>query len=145
MSGKVILPFLLLASLLLGSCAPAAAPGAVVLTSTPHSTAEAQMSPSGPRFDCQKVGDIPVEECRALVALYESTDGDQWKDNTGWLASETACTWYGVICYQEHVVNLYLSHNQLSGSIPAELRRPERKGNLSRRRRLSGRTAARPA
>jgi hypothetical protein len=67
------------------------------------------------------VGDIPVEECQALVALYNRTQGQGWEDNSGWLVDETPCTWYGVICYQGHVVNLYLSHNQLSGSIPAEL------------------------
>ena len=33
----------------------------------------------------------------------------------------TPCTWYGVICYQGHIVELRLYSNRLSGSIPAEL------------------------
>jgi Leucine rich repeat len=77
-------------------------------------------------FNCHRVRDISVEECQALVALYESTDGHHWQDNSGWLVDESPCAWYGVLCQQGpgNLANLYrldLSHNQLSGSIPAAL------------------------
>jgi hypothetical protein len=76
---------------------------------------------AGLGFDCQRVREISVDECRALVALYNSTDGNNWKDNSGWLVNEKPCTWYGVGCQQASLDRLDLSHNQLSGSIPAAL------------------------
>jgi hypothetical protein len=98
-------------------------PGAVVDSSPTHqATAETHTSPS---FDCQKIQELSVEECQALVALYERTNGNHWQENSGWLVDETPCQWYGVICQQGHVNQLYLAHNQLSGSIPATL------GNLT--------------
>jgi len=43
---------------------------------------------------------VPQIERDALVALYNSTDGANWTDNTGWLgAAGTECTWFGVRCY----------------------------------------------
>ena len=69
---------------------------------------------------------IPQVERDALIALYNSTDGPNWSDNTNWLgAVETECTWYGLGCAGENVQGLDLSNNQLSGVIPPEL------GNLS--------------
>ena len=32
---------------------------------------------------------IPDEECNVLYALYNSTNGDQWTNNTNWLSSST--------------------------------------------------------
>ena len=40
-------------------------------------------------FDCSTATGMPQSECEALVALYESTDGDNWNDNTGWLTTDT--------------------------------------------------------
>jgi len=71
------------------------------------------------------VTEIPQAECEALVALYESTDGDNWTNNTGWLATNTPCSWYGVTCSPGNVSQLFLSNNQLNGPIPPEI------GNLS--------------
>ena len=69
---------------------------------------------------------IPAAEREALIALYNSTGGATWLDNTGWLgAVGTECTWYEVTCALGHVTQLNLYSNQLSGSVPAEL------GNLS--------------
>lgn len=90
-----------------------------------------------PTFDCNVVTEIPFLECGALVALYNSTAGDQWFDNTGWLQTTMPCTWYGVICTDGHVTDLILSGNSLNeydfglnGPIPAEL------GQLSHLERL---------
>jgi Leucine-rich repeat (LRR) protein len=65
---------------------------------------------------------IPAQERTALIALYNSTHGADWKDKTGWLGAEgTECRWFGVSCYNNHVSTLSLYANQLSGIIPVEL------------------------
>lgn len=76
-------------------------------------------------FDCSTITDIPVSECQALVDLYDSTNGKQWKDSTNWLTAPFACNWYGVTCSADHVVELRQDDNNLSGPLPASI------GNLS--------------
>jgi len=47
---------------------------------------------------------IPEIERDALIALYNSTDGANWSDNTNWLgAVGTECNWLGVDCAGGHV------------------------------------------
>jgi hypothetical protein len=72
-------------------------------------------------FTCDIVSEIPTAECEALVALYDSTDGDNWSNNSGWLDTNAPCSWYGVTCDAGHVTQLWLYGNQLSGNIPPEL------------------------
>ncbi len=72
-------------------------------------------------FSCSNVSEIPMVECEALIALYNATDGPNWMDNSGWLETNTSCSWYGVTCDVGHVARLDLPGNQLSESIPAEL------------------------
>ena len=72
-------------------------------------------------FDCHAVATIPTAECEALVALYNSTDGDNWTDNTGWLVLADPCSWFGVICFGGSVVQVRLGANELSGPIPHAL------------------------
>lgn len=76
-------------------------------------------------FLCSSVTDVPPEECEALVALYNSTNGSGWKTSTNWLVSATVADWYGVTVSDRHVTGLSLQDNLLYGNIPAEL------GNLS--------------
>ncbi len=76
-------------------------------------------------FDCADVNQIPVVECEALVALYSSTNGPDWADNSRWLATDTPCTWAGIDCTDGHVSHIRLSYNQLTGPLPPAL------GNLS--------------
>ena len=65
---------------------------------------------------------IPAIERAALIALYDSTDGDHWSNKTGWNdAPGTECSWYGVTCTGDSVTILDLYANQLTGSLPAEL------------------------
>ena len=69
---------------------------------------------------------IPQIERDALIALYNSTDGANWTENTSWLgAVGTECDWYGVTCSSGFVSSIRLSINSLSGSIPSDL------GNLT--------------
>ena len=79
----------------------------------------------------------------ALVALYESTDGPNWIDNTNWLTDAPLGEWYGVETDESgRVVELDLSgrwdretraetRHGLTGPIPPEL------GNLSNLQRLT--------
>jgi len=89
--------------------------------------------------DCNQVTEIPVSECQSLLELYNSTDGANWTDKTGWNETNTPCSWLGVTCTEGHVTalnanndlvgtlpnlnlpnlrQLYIVANQLSGSIP---------------------------
>jgi hypothetical protein len=76
-------------------------------------------------FDCGAVSEIPLAECKALIALYANTDGPNWTDQSGWLDTNTPCSWYGVTCSGGHVTDLKLHNNQLRGTIPSRL------GNLA--------------
>ena len=74
--------------------------------------------------------DVGLQFCsdrEVLVALYEATDGDKWLENRNWLSNRPIGDWYGVIADDSgRVIELNLSENELSGSIPSEL------GNLSK-------------
>ena len=66
-------------------------------------------------------------EREALIALYQATNGDQWKYKTNWCTDEPLDTWYGVTTDEEgHVNTLTLPYNNLNGEIPAEI------GNLTK-------------
>ena len=84
----------------------------------------------------------PANPDRAvLVALYQATDGDDWKDNTNWLSDRPLGEWFGVSTNaDERVTNLRLNDNALAGALPSAL------GDLTRlqwfdlgRNQLSGR------
>ena len=65
---------------------------------------------------------IPASERNALITLYNSTNGDNWVDNTGWLGSPgTECSWEGVTCNGNSITEITLRFNRLTGSIPPEL------------------------
>ena len=65
----------------------------------------------------------PVQSDRAiLVALYEATDGANWRSNTNWLSDKPLSEWYGVDTDDNgRVIQLLLSSNELSGTIPSSL------------------------
>lgn len=79
-----------------------------------------------------------ADDYTALRALYLSTDGDGWDDNTGWPTAATfnanptppggtdMSGWYGITCgVTERVSEINLLGNLLSGNLPSEI------GNLS--------------
>lgn len=72
-------------------------------------------------YDCLVQAGIPATECQALVSLYESTNGDAWVRNQGWLSAANPCDWHGVTCLGGSVARLELQNNALSGPIPPEL------------------------
>ena len=59
----------------------------------------------------------------ALQALYKSTNGSKWTNNTGWMKGDP-CTepyWYGLYCINGRVLQINLVYNGLAGPIPADL------------------------
>lgn len=69
---------------------------------------------------------IPDSDRRALIALYNATNGGSWTHHVGWLgAPGTECHWHGVECVpidgKMRVVDLDLEANNLSGTIPSEI------------------------
>ena len=75
--------------------------------------------------DCNAVTEIPKTECQALLDLYNSTDGPNWLNRSGWNDNDTPCSWFGIKCDNGQVVNLELRENGLNGSLPNSL------GNLN--------------
>ena len=58
----------------------------------------------------------------ALAALYNATDGPNWKNNEGWLGDHSIGEWYGVTTdAARRVVTLSLHGNNLRGALPSEL------------------------
>ena len=58
----------------------------------------------------------------ALVALYNATDGANWRNKGNWLSDAPMGEWHGVTTDSDgRVTHLDLSDNQLTGGIPAEL------------------------
>jgi hypothetical protein len=90
-------------------------------TSVPTPSPLPASSEALPEFDCDTAREIAVWDCRALVALFESTQGTSWTEHPGWLELDTPCTWYGVTCEESHVTELVLFNNGLTGSLPPEL------------------------
>jgi len=70
---------------------------------------------------CSKVAEISQDECDALAALHQTTGGDRWIDNTGWMKRSNPCDWRGVTCSERRVIRLILYGNNITGSIPPEL------------------------
>ena len=70
-------------------------------------------------------GQGSVESDRtALVALYDSTDGDNWDNNDGWKTDAPLSEWHGVSASSAGTVSrLSLINNNLTGEIPSELGR----------------------
>jgi len=62
----------------------------------------------------------------ALSAIYTATNGRGWENSENWnvghpCTAEGSGVWAGVSCSNNTVVQLYLSENDLSGTLPTEL------------------------
>ncbi len=82
---------------------------------------------------CGNVSAVPITECAALVELYTSTEGNQWRQHTNWLAmnsNSAPCNWFGVTCSGGHVTKLELPRNRLRGPLPPHLGVLSRLGTL---------------
>jgi len=64
------------------------------------------------------------DEYAFLVRLYDSTDGDNWSDNTNWNVGDhcsQSARWEGVYCENNRISHLYLNNNNLNGTIPSQI------------------------
>ena len=72
-------------------------------------------------FDCSAQSSIPVDQCEALVAIFQNTGGVDWNNHSGWLENDDPCQWHGVSCSAGNVVALDLYSNNLTGTLPLEI------------------------
>lgn len=72
-------------------------------------------------FACTAVTEISQEACEVLVALYQSTDGAQWTNRSGWLENNQPCTWFGITCQEQQISKIRLNGKRLTGSLPDAL------------------------
>lgn len=66
-------------------------------------------------------GDIEVQR-KALIDLYNATDGDNWRDNTNWCSDKPLSEWAGL--YFDHngeLSQVSLIHNGLKGELPSSI------------------------
>ena len=72
--------------------------------------------------DCSVVTEIPQLECESLLQFYQSTNGDNWKYNNGWNATNKPCDWFGITCKNNSIIEIdlenYRDNNNLTGTIP---------------------------
>lgn len=81
-----------------------------------------QASQSSFQDSCRGLPDKRRVQCQALVALYISTQGNDWLANDGWLMTADYCNWTRIICDgDKNVVELLLGSNRLFGHIPDEI------------------------
>lgn len=74
---------------------------------------------------------IPGSEREALIAFYNATNGDEWKNNSGWKGNNeefddfsaygSEGTWFGVTTADGHVTKIYTRSNDLRGNLPPGL------------------------
>ena len=84
-------------------------------TATPAPTVAASTAAVGVSGDCAGHRD-------ALVALYNTTNGDNWRGKDNWLSDHPVDTWFGITADSDGcVTQLVLERNYLIGEIPPEL------------------------
>ncbi|MCY4530132.1 MAG: hypothetical protein OXD46_14005 [Chloroflexi bacterium] len=112
-----------------GGDSTSVSPTREVATPTPEASARTASAPPTPTAiptETVPTGS-PDPERTALTALYDATDGADWKINDGWLGDGGLDKWLRVTTDENgQVTGLDLGSNQLTGEIPAEL------SNLSR-------------
>ncbi len=75
---------------------------------------------------CQAHAQVSEAEREILIEFHESTGGDQWDYNDGWLGPEgTECDWSGVWCSEEDigptVTRLGFGANNMRGTLPESI------------------------
>ena len=61
-------------------------------------------------------------DVKAMIALYNSTNGKTWINNTGWMEGDPCNDmWQGLYCLNGRVLQITLVYNNLTGFLPVEL------------------------
>ena len=71
-------------------------------------------------FSFISFGQTNVSDSLALVSLYNSTNGNNWIKNDGWLSGSVQ-NWYGITTINGRVTEIFLPSNNLSGDLPPEI------------------------
>lgn len=62
------------------------------------------------------------KDVKAMVALYTSTNGQTWINNTGWMKGDPCNDmWQGLYCLNGRVLQINLVYNNMTGVLPAEM------------------------
>ncbi len=90
------------------------------------------------RENCECKGDIDTSDCKimnylALMKIYDTLNGDNWKNNDHWGGSYHSLNdWHGIRTNSKGcVTEIYLRNNNLTGEIPQEI------GQLSELKKLN--------
>ncbi len=77
---------------------------------------------------------VPASQHNALIALYNSTDGDNWTNtlanNAKWTGADES-TWFGVTVNSCNITEVSLGNNNLTGFIPTEIKNLPNLTNLA--------------
>jgi len=65
---------------------------------------------------------VAVQDSLALVDLYDSTNGPNWYNNSGWKTTSPVAVWDGVGVSNNRVVSLKFTGNKMTGKIPASFK-----------------------
>lgn len=68
-------------------------------------------------FGVHSVNGMPNVERRALIDLFNKTGGRNWTANCNWLSLADVCSWCGVVCLMDTVIELQLHSNRLVGNL----------------------------
>jgi Leucine-rich repeat (LRR) protein len=74
--------------------------------------------------------EVTEGDYNALIALYDSTNGKSWMNNTNWLSDNPVENWYGIETNNGKIVSVNLENNNLSGVVPIELTKMDSLSNL---------------
>src|SRR5262249_43026734 len=64
---------------------------------------------------------VNKQDSLALVDLYNSTNGPNWRKHTNWLTEKPVKTWYGITVTGTNVTSVLFYNNNLKGNIPLSL------------------------
>lgn len=65
---------------------------------------------------------VPAKEYAALIDFYESMDGPNWRNNTGWNTETFVDEWFGLYVNDSYnVTEISFSYNDLKGEVPASI------------------------
>ena len=114
-----------LLAMILASCGDPAPEPTPMPQSTPSTAGGVSLTPVPP------TATPTISDREALVALYNATDGPNWRDSTNWLSDEPLDEWHGVKTDDNgRVIELILWRRGLNGEIPPELGRLSNLQNL---------------
>ena len=63
----------------------------------------------------------PTDQRLILLQLFQKCGGESWHLTDGWATNEKLCTWYGIECEDDNVVEIKLGSNNLAGTPPPEI------------------------